>query len=161
MAWELHLLGWRKTTKAQDKTIMKTFKKIRPPGHGVDSRKLHQALPRKLKKTVGRRTLIRRLADEDITPTAKVNKTDPEEALAKRRLGFGKKYEDKTAADWKEYLQGVWDLSDFTYYPKDLMPRFKQVRARWTYMHPSEKYLPAFVRPKRWFKAADWKKVRK
>jgi len=30
--------GWRKTTKSEDKVIMSTFHKVRPPGHGVESR---------------------------------------------------------------------------------------------------------------------------
>jgi hypothetical protein len=30
--------GWRKTTKDEDGAIIKTFHKVRPPGHGVDSR---------------------------------------------------------------------------------------------------------------------------
>ena len=30
-----------------------------------------------------------------------------------------------------------------------------------TYMRPEEKYKPAFVRPKRWFKRKDYKKTQK
>ena len=38
-------LGSNKTTKDEDKVLMKTFHKIRPPGHGITSRALHDALP--------------------------------------------------------------------------------------------------------------------
>ena len=54
--------GQCKTTKAEDKKLLKTFHKVRPPGHGVDSRKVHRALPKKLQKKIGRKTVLRRLA---------------------------------------------------------------------------------------------------
>ena len=45
--------GWRKTTKAEDKVLLTTFHKLRPPGCGVDSGEIHRTLPKKLKnKTV-------------------------------------------------------------------------------------------------------------
>ena len=43
-------VGDKKTTKAEDKQIMAAFHKMRPPGYGVDSRVVHGALPRPLKK---------------------------------------------------------------------------------------------------------------
>ena len=48
----------------------------------------------------------------------------------------------------------------FAFYPKSLKPRFKQLRAPWTYMTDEEKKTAPFLRPKRWFKKADWKKVK-
>ena len=48
-------LGYKKTTKDEDKQILKVFKKARPPGHYVDSRIIHTRLPKKLKKKVSRR----------------------------------------------------------------------------------------------------------
>ena len=45
-------VGWRKTTKAEDKQIMVTFHKFRPPGVGIDSRTIHSNLPRPLKKKI-------------------------------------------------------------------------------------------------------------
>jgi len=54
--------GTYKTSKAEDKKVLQTFRKLRPPGHGVDSRVVHKALPQKLQKKIGRRTVIRRLA---------------------------------------------------------------------------------------------------
>ena len=153
--------GWRKTSKAEDKVIMTKFHKIRPPGHYVDSRKLRKALPSQLRKKIGRRTIIRRLAEKKLTPQMKVNKQDPGPKLAMRRMTFVQRHAKRTGERWKGYLQGVGDVKEYTYYPKELMPRFKQVRSPWTYMHPSEKYKPAFTRPKRWFKRSDYKKTRK
>ena len=39
-------LGSNRTTKDEDKVLMKTFHKTRPPGHGITSRALHDALPK-------------------------------------------------------------------------------------------------------------------
>ena len=69
--------GYRKTSKAEDKVILQAFRKLRPPGHGVDSRKVHLSLPKKLRGKVSRRTVIRRLAEQRYVPTKKVQKTDP------------------------------------------------------------------------------------
>ena len=69
--------GYRKTSKAEDKVILQAFRKLRPPGHGVDSRKIHATLPKKLRGKVSRRTMIRRLAEQRYVPTKKVQKTDP------------------------------------------------------------------------------------
>ena len=69
--------GYRKTSKAEDKVVLQTFRKLRPPGHGVDSRKVHMSLPKKLRDKLSRRTLIRRLAEQRYVPTRKVQKTDP------------------------------------------------------------------------------------
>ena len=63
--------GWRATTKAEDKEIVKAFKKVRPPGHGVSARKVRSALPKKLKKKVRERTVIRRLADKSYNATGR------------------------------------------------------------------------------------------
>ena len=41
-------VGWRKTSKAEDKKIMQVFHKCRPPGCGIDARTLKGKLPKKL-----------------------------------------------------------------------------------------------------------------
>ena len=41
--------GWRKTTKQEDKVVLQTFHKCRPPGYGVDSRTVHTKLPTKVR----------------------------------------------------------------------------------------------------------------
>ena len=153
--------GWRKTSKQEDKALLKTFHKLRPKGHYVDSRMVHSALPRTLRGKVQRRTVRRRLAEQGFVPTKKVAKTDPGPALRKRRLDFAKAHEAKTPAQWKGELQAIGDFKEFTWYPKELRPKFRQLRASWTYMASSEKYKPEFVRPKRWFKRSDYKKTKK
>ena len=67
-------------------------------------------------------------------PFRKILKSDPGVALAKKRVTFAKKHADKNAQAWKGFLQGVADLKDFTWYPRDLQARFKKYRAPWTYM---------------------------
>ena len=57
-------VGQRKTTKKEDRKIMKTFHKLRPPGHGIDSRTLRLGLPKKIKKKISRKTVGRRLAEK-------------------------------------------------------------------------------------------------
>jgi len=150
-----------KTTKQEDKTIMETFKRVRPPGCGVDSRIVHTALPAKLRKKVGRRTVIRRLADKGYKPQNKIQKSDPGIALSKKRVAFAKRYGTRTAQDWQAELQGVGDFKDFTHYPKVLQARFAKYRAPWTYMTKAEKHQPPFARPKRWFPKKEYKKTKK
>ena len=43
-------LGDLKTTLAENKKIMSTFHKLRPPGHGIDSNTLRRSLPSALRK---------------------------------------------------------------------------------------------------------------
>ena len=154
-------VGSRKTTAAEDKVVLKTFHKIRPPGCGVDSRSLHNALPKKVSKKITRRTVRRRLADKGYTPGKKINKNDPGPALQKKRLAFVAKHEGETSSQWKAKLQGCGDYKDFTYYPRGLYSKFKRFRANWTYMSKAEKHTAAFARPKRWFPSKEWKKVQK
>ena len=54
--------GWSKTSRDEDKTILKTFHQKRPPGCGVTSKVIHDAMPRPLRKKICKRTVIRRLA---------------------------------------------------------------------------------------------------
>ena len=72
--------GWKKTTKAEDKKVLSTFHKLRPPGCGVDSREVQTALPKKLRMKVGRKTIIRRLAVKGYTAQEKLQKNDVSKA---------------------------------------------------------------------------------
>ena len=153
--------GWRKTTKAEDKKILKTFLKVRPPGHGIDSRRIHRALPKKVKKKICKKTVISRLAEKGYTPRMKLRKKDFGQNQLKKRDTFGKDHLSWTGQKWNSELQGVGDLSDFTWYPSDMRPRFKELRAPWTYMSDAERRQPAFQRPKQWFPKKEWKKVKK
>ena len=154
-------LGSKKTTKAEDAKILSTFKAVRPPGHGVDSRKIHAALPKALKVKVTRRTVRRRLAEKGVTPQSKLDTQDFSESQLKKRVAFGKSHAHRTAVMWKGELQAVGDMKEFTYYPSDLRPKFLQLRASWTYMTAAERRKPEFQRPKRWFPKKDWKKTKK
>lgn len=154
-------LGQKKTTKQEDGEILKIFRKLRPPGHYVDSTVVRQALPTQLKQKVSRKLIIRRLADKGYTPQKKSSKTDLGRARMKMRVRFCKKHLTKNAAQWKAALHGVGDFKEFTWYPKEIQPTFKKLRSTWTYMTDAERKLPAFQRPKRWHKQIEWKKTKK
>lgn len=111
-------LGWRKTSKAEDVKIFKTFKKARPAGHGIDARTVHAKLPAQLKRKVGRRTVIRRLADRGFKPKRKIAKNDYGPKWRAKRYKFTKKWIHLTGEQWKTKVQGVGDVKHFTYYPK-------------------------------------------
>ena len=51
-------VGSYKTTKAEDKKIMDTFHKLRPPGYGITSRELKIGLPKRIAKKIGQKTII-------------------------------------------------------------------------------------------------------
>ena len=153
--------GARATTKAEDKNIMLKFHKLRPPGYGIDSNALHRALPAPIKRKLGRKTIIRRLGEKGYTAQKKMNKAGQTEKQRAKKLKFCKKYKNWKALQWQSHIQAVGDAKDFTWYPKELQPRFKKLRAPWTYMTKKERIKPAFQRPKRWFPGKDWKKVKK
>ena len=153
-------VGSRKTSKADDKQILTTFKTQRPDGHGVDSRVVHAALPKKVKKKVSRKTVIRRLGEKGFKAQKKLSRSDSGVKWRKKRLAFAKLHRSKTPSQWVSQVQAVADMKLFTFYPKSLKPRFKQLRAPWTYMTDEEKKKPAFLRPKRWFKKKDYKKAK-
>ena len=105
-------LGKRATTKEEDKKILQKLKQLKPPGHYIDSRILHTALPKKLQEKIGKQTCINRLAEKGFNFEEKNNKDDPSAATRKKRVAFCKKHEDKTYQQWQTYCQGVADLSD-------------------------------------------------
>lgn len=153
--------GARFTSKADDKVIMKQFHKLRPPGHGIDSNALHRALPSQIKNKIGRKTLIRRLGEKGFTAQKKLKKDDKGEAHRKKKFKFCEKFKNWKALQWSNHLQAVGDIKDFTWYPKELQPRFKKLRAPWTYMTKKERKKADFCRPKVWFPSKQWKKVKK
>ena len=153
--------GSLKTTPAENKKILQTFHKLRPPGHGIDSNALHRGLPAVLKKKIARRTVIRRLGDKGYFAQEKESKTDLGVSTTKKRLVFCKKHKDKTCEDWKQCLHAVGDMKEFTWYPRELQPKFKKLRSRWTFMTAKEKKKPAFQRPRRWFPKREYKLVKK
>ena len=153
--------GWRKTTKAEDREIVKKFHHLRPLGHGVDSRMIKNALPKKLKAKVSRQLIIDRLAEKGFHAKKKINKYDFGPKWRKARMKFARTYTGMSTEQWTSKLQAVGDITEFVWYPKVLQPRHKQLRASWTYMTEQERWKPAFSRPKRWFKGSDYKKTQK
>ena len=75
---------------------MGKFNELRPPGHGIDSRVLHNALPKVIKRKVGRKTIIRRLSEKGYTAEKKIHKSDPGTALMAKRKDVGLLHEGKT-----------------------------------------------------------------
>ena len=153
--------GSRATSKEEDKIILQKFHKLRPPGHGIDSNALHRALPGNIKRKIGRKTLITRLGEKGYHAMKKLKKDDLGEKQRERKLKFAKKYKTWKALQWTSHIQAVGDAKDFTWYPKELQPRFKKLRAPWTYMTKKERKKPEFQRPKKWFPGKEWKKVKK
>ena len=154
-------LGWRKTTKAEDKKVSSTFHKVRLKGHGVTARRVHRALLKKVRNKIGKRTVIRRLAAKGFTPMVKLRKQDFSVALRKKRVLFGKEHEGWTSATWESECQGCGDFKDFTWYSMDMRPTFARLTALWTYMTAEERKQVEFQRPKQWFPKKEWAKVKK
>ena len=134
---------------------------MQAPGHHVDSNAVHKALPKKLQKKIARRTIIRRLAAKGYVPEKKLSKTDPEVADKQKRYKWCMKHRGTTAQQWKSQLQAIGDFKDFTHYPRELQPKFRQLRSSWTYMTKAEKRTGPFLRPKKWFPEKEWKKTKK
>jgi hypothetical protein len=73
---------------------------------------IHNALPKKLQKKIGRRTVIRRVNAKKFFYQEKRSKDDPSEALKQRRIRFCRFHQDKNFQQWQSHLQAVADLSD-------------------------------------------------
>lgn len=153
--------GFRKTTAAEDEKIMEVFHRLRPPGHGVTAKKVRKHLPKQLQKKVCEKTIISRLREKGYKAQMKLGKQDFKEIQIKKRLRYGKVNLNKTAQVWKDDLQAVGDMKDYTWYPLELRAKFTALRAPWTYMTDEERKLPAFQRPKRWFPKKEWQKTKK
>ena len=65
--------GWRKTTQAEDGTILACFKKVRQPlGSLVESSDVWRALPLALRHKITKRTVANRLLESGYKIQAKV-----------------------------------------------------------------------------------------
>ena len=154
-------VGWRKTTKHDDKVIKATFHKLRPPGCGVDSEELHRALPLRIRSKVCPRTLRRRLAAMGYEPRAKVEKDDLGKPYREARLAFCSVHDKRKPQGWENHLQGCGDLCETRYYPRTLRARLRRYSAAWTYMTVGERKKPAFARPKKFFKRKELRGTQK
>ena len=112
-------IGWRKTTKHDDKVIKATFHKLRPPSCGVDSEELHRALPLSIRSKVCPRTLRNRLAAKGYIPRAKVEKGDLGKPYREARLAFCSVHDQRDPQSWQSHLQGCGDLLRDQILPKD------------------------------------------
>ena len=139
--------GWRKTTKAEDTSVLKTFLKVRPPGYGVVSRQVQDSLPRDLRLKICKRTIRNRLKEKGYIPEEKVGKQDPGRDVVSKRMTFSHDHEHRTEAMWQQYLQGCGDIKMYSFYPRRLKLKFHRWRAKWTYMNKAEKHKPAFAKP--------------
>ena len=143
-------VGWRKTTVAEDRQIVKTFKRVRLPlGSEVTSRDVAVGLSKKLRSKVCSRTIRNRLADKGYVPERKLEKHDFLVKQRGARVSFCLSHQHRSPAMWANYLQGCGDLKDFTYYPKRMKARFCRYRCSWTYMRQCEKHKADFLKPKK------------
>ena len=151
--------GWRKTSAAEDKVLMKTFHKVRPAGAGVVARDVADALPARLQGQLCLKTIRSRLAEKGYKPEKKLEKSELNQLVRGNKMGFVWEHEYKTAAIGQRYLQGVADLKIYSFYPKSLKLRFFRYNATWTYMTKKEKQNPAFAKPKKMFSRKEYRKV--
>ena len=153
--------GWRKTTPEEDAIILRLFRKLRPPGHGVTAPEVRRALPPTLRRKLCAETVRLRLAALGYEYSVKMEKGCGDEAWRKRRLAFCKRHANKSPASGARTLQAVADLSLFTYYPKVMRARYHRLRAARTYMTKAERRQHAFQRPRtgRFFRCREYKKA--
>ena len=148
--------GWRKTSRAQDNTILCAFRRLRPPGAGVESRDVANALPKTLQGKVCLRTIRNRLKEKGYTPTKKSSKAEASTRTRCARMAFCRLHAKRTGPQWVRYLQGVADFKQYTYFPKTMQMRWSRYMSSWTYMTKAERLKPAFVRPKRMFTKKEY-----
>lgn len=155
--------GWRKTSKAEDQVIMKTFLKVRQPlGSAVDARDVINNLPKALRTKVCLRTVRNRLLKQGFTMQDKKSKDDMGDLWRKTRVQFCKLHASKSALQWCSYVQAVGDFRYFSYYPRQLKTRHKVKSCAKTIMRKGERNKPAFLKPKRHiFQRSTYRRVRK
>ena len=152
--------GWRKTTKAEDKQIHTCFQVVRKPlGKRVYARHVKVGLPPALKAKLSVRTVRRRLAEKGVKPERKLRKANRGPAWRRRRRLWCKKHKKPTKL-WKQRLQGVADVKNFTFYTQRLKGKFVRFECAWTYMTKEEKQKPEFVLPETKFTRQEYKTVR-
>ena len=152
--------GWRKTTKAEDQRIVKSFKKVRQPlGCGVEFQDVLRDLPDALRKKISKKTLGRRLAEKGFTPQEKKAGDDEGELWRQTRLSFAKRHRSKSELQWINRVQAVGDYWEAIFYPPGMKTRHKIKRAPRTIMSKAERNKAAFQKPRRKiFKLAEFKK---
>ena len=90
--------GWRKTTPEEDAIILRLFRKLRPPGHGITAPEVHRALPPTLRRKLCAETVRLRLAALGYKYSEKMEKSCGDRAWRKRRLAFCRRHANKSPA---------------------------------------------------------------
>ena len=151
--------GSKGTNNKDDAILIRTFRRLRPPGCGITAGDVRRHLPARLQH-LSLPTIRARLASKGYYAQKKITKNDPDKASCRRRCNFARVNRKRSGKGWKNFVQGFLDIKGFTYYPKGLEARHARYRARWTYMTNAEKNQVAFAQPKRWFLRKDYKKTK-
>ena len=99
--------GWRKTTSKENASILKTFHRVRPPGAGVESREVSDALPKRLLDKVCLRTIRNRLKEKGYVPERKIEKSEANKQVRSGRMCFCTEHKWRTRKQWKRKLQAA------------------------------------------------------
>ena len=155
--------GFRKTTPAEDRCILRAFHKVREPlGSLVESRDVWNELTPALRSKVCLRTVRNRLREKGYAMDEKRAGDDMGEQWRRKRVLFCVKHKKKSQNMWKQTIQGVGDFRFFTFYPKVFKRRHRVKSCKRTYMNQKEKSQTAFQRPRRHiFKRREFKRCSK
>lgn len=156
-------LGYRKTTPAEDKAILSAFFKVRQPcGSGVTYKDVWCALADSLRTRVSVKTVRNRLAEKGFKLEEKLTADDKGVAWRNRRLAFCNVHRGKSEEQWVNAVQAVGDFKEFTYYPRALKTRHKQLNSKRTIMKKSERTKPQFLKPRnKMFGKTEFKRTSK
>ena len=155
--------GYRKTTPAEDKEILRVFHKVRQPcGSGVTFKDVWCALADPLRKKVSVKTVRNRLSEKGFKLEEKLTADDKGMAWRNRRLAFCTVHKGKSEGQWVRAVQAVGDFKEFTYFPRALKTRHRQLACKKTIMKKSERAKPQFLKPRnKMFGKTEYKKVSK
>ena len=154
--------GWRKTSRAEDKSILHTFKEVRKPlGKKVKANMVRSKLPVPLRKKVSVRTVRRRLAEAGVKPKKKKRNSNRGPAWMKRRKLWCEAHQHRSPGQWAEYVQAVADFRNFSFHPRRLKTKFTRFSASWTYMTKEERDMPEFALPDKVYTKEEYKYVKK
>ena len=156
-------LGYRKTTPEEDKAILSAFFRARQPcGSEVVYKDVWCALPDHLRARICVKTVKKRLAEQGYHLEDKLAADDRGRDWRKRRVAFCTSHKDKTQEQWVSTLQAVADFKEFTYFPRSLKTRHKQLNCKRTIMAKSERAKPNFLKPRdKMFTKKDFRKTSK
>ena len=156
-------LGYRKTTPEEDKAILSAFFRIRQPcGSEVVYKDVWCGLSDHLRTRICVKTVKNRLAEHGYHLEDKLTADDRGRDWRKRRVAFCTSHKDKTQEQWVSTLQAVADFKEFTYFPRSLKTRHKQLSCKRTIMTKSERAKPNFLKPRnKMFTKKDFRKTSK